>query len=180
MNIDLSKAEKSIERGVAWILKQQDAKTGGWHPSTYGAMRGGASATALALFVGAHLPKAYRNRREWKRGLEFLLRGLSKRDCIACPDGTLDYPTYSTALTLIATSRLQLTIPADQRIKLIEYLLSAQLTEANGFDANHIDYGGWDLLGASGALGITSGTNTSVSYFAVEALSGEQHADRDT
>lgn len=172
-------AEKSIDRGLSWLLKQRHVKTGGWHPDTYGAMRGGASATSLAVYAGSHLPKKHRKKSEWTSGLDFLLRGLNKRECIACPDGTLDYPTYSTALTLISTRRFGLKLPETDRKRLTAYLISAQLTAANDFPENHIDHGGWDLLGGSGAEGFTSGTNISVSYFAVKALSREKHPDRN-
>ena len=173
-----NEAKNSIDRGLSWLLKQQHNKTGGWHPETYGAMRGGASATSLALYTASHLPKLQRDKPEWKSAIRFLLRGLTKRECIACPDGTLDYPTYSTALTLIATRRIGAKLPEQNRKQLTTYLISSQLTDANGFPPDHIEHGGWDLLGGSGAEGFTSGTNISVSFFAVKALSGEKHPER--
>lgn len=168
---------EAISRGVKWLLAQQSKSDGGWHSETYGAMRGGASSTSLALYTASHLPSDYRIVAEWKRGFEFLVPGITKRNCIACPDGTLDYPTYSTAMTLIASRRLksEAITPANRR-RLVDYLVSAQLQESNGFTPDQVDYGGWDLIGASGARGITSGTNISVSYFAVAALSEESHA----
>ncbi|MEM6472310.1 MAG: hypothetical protein AAF802_22300, partial [Planctomycetota bacterium] len=177
---DLRAIEESIERGLAWLTRQQaESSDGGWHPPTYGAMRGGASATSLALFTASELPKKHHSLSVWTKGLAFLLRGLRKRNCIACPDGTLDYPTYSTALTLIATRRLQLPLGDRIRRQLVESLISAQLTEANDFRPNHIDYGGWDLLGGSGASGITSGSNISVSSFAVQALADAGDANAE-
>ncbi|MEM8670708.1 MAG: prenyltransferase/squalene oxidase repeat-containing protein [Planctomycetota bacterium] len=174
---DSESIEQSIQRGVDWLGQQHEASTdGGWHPPTYGAMRGGASATSLALFVASTLPEPHRSLPMWKKGLEFLLRGLSQRDCIACPDGTLDYPTYSTALTLIASRRLGLPIESRVRRKLVEFLIAEQLTEANrAFSSDQVDYGGWDLLGGSGAVGFTAGSNISVSSFAVQALAAEEH-----
>jgi len=176
---DLSESiNKSIKLGVAWLLKQQSKKTGGWHSDTYGAMRGGASITSLVLYAAAHLPKQHRESKAWQRGLSFLLPSIDKRSCIACPDGTLDYPTYSTALTLVASRPLGLKIEPAKRAKLINYLISAQLTEQNGFKPDQPDFGGWDLISGSGAKGITSGTNISVSFHAVEAIAGENHRSK--
>ena len=172
---DLSASlSKSIKRGVDWLLTRQKRTSGAWHSETYGAMRGGASITSLVLYTASHLPKKYYDSKAWDRGLSFLLPGIEKKACIACPDGTLDYPTYSTAMTLVATRQLGLKLEASHRTKLIDYLVGAQLTEQNGFMPSQPDYGGWDLIGASGATGVTSGTNISVSFHAVEAIAGEE------
>lgn len=173
-----AKAKASMEVGVAWLAKQQDANDGGWHSETYGTMRGGASITALVLYAASHLPKSYRQNEGWRRGLDFLLPGIRLRGFATCPDGTLDFPTYSTAMTLIATKWLEMEIPIELRKSMISYLISTQLTQANGFRADSIDFGGWDSIGGSGAVGVTSGTNLSVSMYAVEAIAGEEHRER--
>ncbi len=164
----------STKRGLDWLMSRQGSD-GGWHSETYGALRGGAAVTALSLYAAAHTPVPIRENAtaDLQRGLEFLLPGLEKKGCVACPDGTLDYPTYSSALTLTALKQLKLTVSERHRQALVDYLVAAQLTEQKGFSSKSPHYGGWDLIGASGARGVTSGTNVSVTYFAVSALAGE-------
>jgi len=172
------RAEAAIVLGTNWLVKQQDQGDGGWHSETYGSMRGGASMTALVLYAASHLPKHYHQQTCWQRGLEFLMPGIRLRGFVACPDGTLDFPTYSTAMTLSATRRTGMEIPADHRMSMVDFLVMAQLSQTNGFRKECIDFGGWDSLGGSGATGVTSGTNLSVSMQAVEAIAGEEHRDR--
>ncbi len=172
------RAETVIVLGTNWLIEQQDQGDGGWHSQTYGAMRGGASMTALALYAASHLSKQHYQQSCWHRGLEFLMPGIRLRGFVACPDGSLDFPTYSTAMILSATKRMGMEIPADQRRSMVDFLVTTQLTQVNGFQMDCIDFGGWDSLGGSGATGITSGTNLSVSMQAVEAIAGEEQPDR--
>ena len=108
----VSEAEAAIDRGIEWLVNQQDLNDGGWHSQTYGAMRGGASMTALVLYAASHLPKYYHSKELWQRGLDFLIPGIRIRGFATCPDGTLDFPTYSTAMTLFATKRM---VPTTRR-----------------------------------------------------------------
>ena len=166
----------AMDEGLAWLVAQQD-DDGGWHSQTYGALKGGAATTALALYTIAHVDALSQERlaENCRRGYEFLRAGLARKGCVACPDGSLDYPTYASAMTLVAARKLQLPMTDAERASLLQYLISAQLTEQNGFHPSSPHYGGWDLLGASGARGVTSGSNVSVTYHAVEALQGEEH-----
>ena len=45
-----------------------------------------------------------------------------------------------------------------------------QRTEQNDFSPHDPDYGGWDLAGGSGLRGQSTGTNISITCFALEAL----------
>jgi hypothetical protein len=52
-------------------------------------------------------------------------------------------------------------------------LLQAQVTEGRGFAKDSPDYGGWDLLGVDDATGITTGSNVSVTLYALEAIADD-------
>lgn len=150
----------------------QQHPDGGWHSATYGQLRDGAAVTALALYAAAHLPHELRRRHHprLQGGYEFLRPGIAKQGCAAAPDGTMDYPAYASAMTLVAVRKLTLAAPAEELARLEQFLVDAQLTERNGFQPDDVNYGGWDMLGGSGAYGVTSGTNVSVTRFALEAL----------
>jgi hypothetical protein len=165
-------AESSaIDRGVAWLLAAQE-KDGGWHSETYGAMRGGAAITALVLYCAAHLPEKSRANAlpQLRQGFGFLLPGLAKQGCIACPDGSLDFPVYATPLMLAAARRLPLGASDAQQRKLVSYVVESQLAEARGFAPGDRHFGGWDLMGTSPVVGRTSDTNVSLAVYALEAL----------
>src|SRR5437879_689627 len=99
----------AIDRGLAWLVAAQE-KDGGWHSETYGAMRGGAAITSLVLYAASHLPEKPQARSlpQLKRGYAFLLPGLAKQGCIACPDGSLDFPVYASPLVLFSARRMPL------------------------------------------------------------------------
>ncbi|MFQ5730405.1 MAG: prenyltransferase/squalene oxidase repeat-containing protein [Planctomycetaceae bacterium] len=172
-----AKADRSLSRAVAWLMSQQ-AKDGGWHSATYGSMRGGASITALVLYAMGRLPPQLvkPHRAKLEHGLAFLQRGISKKGFVTSPDGSLDYPAYATAMTLTACKRLGLPLEKSARMKLVAFLVREQLTEAKDFKPGRPDYGGWDLLAGSGARGVTSGSNVSVSAYVLEALAADESA----
>lgn len=156
-------AEQSLAKGLAWLLAQQ-AADGGWHSKTYGQLKDGAAVTALAvnaLRLAGNVSPAM------DRGLTFLERGLAKSGTIASPDGSLDFPTYSAALWLQATRQRA---GSEERAKVVNYLVGAQVAESRGFESSSPSYGGWDFLGPRDAQGITTGTNISITAFAAEAL----------
>ena len=173
----MTEAEQAIAKGLTWLLAQQ-AADGGWHSTTYGQLKDGAAITALALDAisrtgqSGKLPMAQAD--AVAKGFAFLRRGLDKRGTIAGPDGSLDFPTYAAALWLRAARRLGLASELhDERSKVVEYLLAAQVAQPRGFEADSPSYGGWDFLGKGDAQGITTGTNISVTCFVLEALSEE-------
>ena len=89
-----------MHRGVAWLLNEQ-AKGGGWHSETYGALRQGSATTALVMYALSHLHSNFVDKKvndALARGYQFLTPGIKKRGFIAAPDGSLDYPTYGTAM----------------------------------------------------------------------------------
>ena len=159
------------ERGTAWLLKQQ-AADGGWHSRTYGGLRDGAAVTSLAVYTFSLMPDQDRPdiKHAVEAAAEFLRNGFEKRRTIASPDGSLDYPTYATAMILTASRRFPSLTKALPRERLVEYLVSAQVNAARGFTQDSPDYGGWDLLGIDDASGISTGTNVSVTNYVLEAL----------
>lgn len=166
--------DNSLRRGLDWLVARQ-AADGGWHSTTYGQLKDGASVTALALEAISHAPADQQQKHlaAVKRGYAFLERGIARRGAVASPDGSLDFPTYATALYLTSRDRLRLDLPAEVRNKLVDYLLGAQAAEARGFDPDSPSYGGWDFLGPDDAQGITTGTNLSVTRYVLAALAAE-------
>lgn len=165
----------AFDKGLAWLLAAQD-KDGGWHSDTYGALRGGAALTALALYAAGHAPEDRRAsfQSALKKGYAFLQPGLKKQGCIACPDGSLDLPVYASALALTAARRLPLAAPDEDVKRLTSYLVESQLAEARAFKPGDRHFGGWDLMGNSRVLGRTSDTNVSLAVYALEALAGSK------
>src|SRR5262245_19447634 len=94
----------AIDRGVAWLLKKQ-TPDGGWHSITYGALRDGAAVTSLVVYTFSLLPGEGRAdvRNAVEAAGKFLRIGFDKRQTIASPDGSLDYPTYAAAMVLTAS-----------------------------------------------------------------------------
>jgi hypothetical protein len=165
----------AIERGVAWLLKKQMAD-GGWHSITYGGLRDGAAVTSLTVYTFSLLPGEGRAdiRNAVDTAGKFLQIGFSKRQTIASPDGSLDYPTYAAAMLLTAGKRFPTLTKQLPREKLVEYLVKAQVNTARGFAKDSPEYGGWDLLGSDDASGISTGANVSVTNYALEAIAGEK------
>lgn len=167
----------AIERGVAWLLKKQMAD-GGWHSVTYGGLRDGAAVTSLAVYTFSLLPGDDRAdvRKAVDAAGEFLQIGFEKRHTIASPDGSLDYPTYAAAMILTASQRFPALSKQLPHQRLLEYLLTAQVNDARGFEKDSPEFGGWDLLGSDDASGISTGANVSVTNYALEALTAETSA----
>jgi hypothetical protein len=170
----MADAQESLRRGLDWLIAQQ-AADGGWHSTTYGQLKDGASVTALVLEAISHAPAAEQQKHlaAAKQGYAFLDRGIARRRTVASPDGSLDFPTYATALYLTSRDRLRLSLPAETRKTLVDYLLGAQVAEGRGFKPDSPSYGGWDFLGRDDAQGITTGTNISVTRYVLVALAAE-------
>ena len=88
-----------LPRAVQFLLKQQD-NDGGFKSQTYGALKGGAATTALVLYAVSHAPGEViaPHRRQWQQACDFLQPGIAKTGSVACPDGSLDYPIYGSAI----------------------------------------------------------------------------------
>jgi hypothetical protein len=175
--------EKSIARGIDWLIAQQGLD-GAWHSKTYGQLKDGAAVTTLILDALSEVPTRVQVQHlsPIQKAFAFLDRGLDKRGTVASPDGSLDFPTYAAALWLTARRRIVFDdLPYDTwRSKLVAYLTAAQVAEPRGFAADSPSYGGWDFLGQGDAQGITTGTNISVTRYVAEALEDDLEWLRDT
>jgi hypothetical protein len=169
-----AEVEKSLGRGFDWLFARQ-AADGGWHSVTYGQLKDGAAVTTLVLDALSHAPAAVQEQHAAAAGkaYAFLARGLAKRDTIASPDGSLDFPTYAAALWLTSRVRLGRETPTRERLRLVKYLVEAQVADERGFKPDSPSYGGWDFLGKGDAQAITTGTNISVTRYVLEALAQE-------
>ncbi len=169
-----AQAAAALEKTLGYLARGQ-AKDGGWHSQTYGQLKGGAALTTFVLEALSQAPAEWRKKQAdaIARGYEFLRAGFLKKGTIACPDGSLDHPTYGAALWLISKRRLELTGEEKSRRDLATYLLGAQCAEPRGFEKESPSYGGWDLLGQGDAHGVTTGTNVSVTCLVLEALAEE-------
>lgn len=132
--------KESIRKGVVWFSGKQSGD-GGWRSETYGLMRSGQSMTPWTLYVLTQIPNP-EARIPVQKGLRFLLDQVN-------PDGSVgtrdiqEYPTYSTALSVIVLIRLK---PANwqQTInRMTQYLQTRQLTEHLGWEISDREYGGW-------------------------------------
>lgn len=168
-----AEAKVALDRGVKWLVSKQAKEDGGWHSTTYGSLKDGAAVTTLSVYTLSRLTSKEdraAQRPAVDRGLAFLEIGRKARaGPIASPDGSFDYPTYATAMWITTRRNLGIKREEEDTLALI-WLVSAQLAEARGFEPAHPGYGGWDLLGVDDATAITTGSNVSVTLFALEAL----------
>ena len=166
-----SDAEQVIDSAVKFLLAKQ-ADDGAWHSEHYGAMKQGAANTSLILYALSHLrPDELQQHSEAiQRAAAFLQPGIKRNGCVANPEGSLDYPIYSTAMVLTVHKRIGLGLKPLQVEAMIKYLLDSQCTNQRGFDDQNPNQGGWDILGPGSTGGKTSGANVSVTFYVVEAL----------
>ncbi|MFK7769112.1 MAG: prenyltransferase/squalene oxidase repeat-containing protein [Mariniblastus sp.] len=162
----------SIAAGLTFLMRQQ-ADDGAWHSQHYGSMRQGAAVTAFALYSISHLPDEARapHVEGFKKAVDFLKLGIEKRGCVSAPDGSMDYPVYSTALILTVHKKLDIGLTATQVKRMVQFLLDSQCNESRGFTPDNANLGGWDILGPGSTEGKTAGANVSVTFYVLEALS---------
>jgi hypothetical protein len=155
---------------VKWLIRQQHADHL-WHSDTYGNLKGGAAITSLVLYALAHadpeLVEPHRDRLQ--AACDVLAAEIARQGCIASPDGK-DYPTYATAMFLLATTKLRLKLSYENQISLIQFLIDAQIDENEGYEPDDVDFGGWDMEGVPNVRRQTTGTNISVGAIVAEAL----------
>lgn len=174
--------DSAINRGAAWLLAQQHPD-GAWRSTSYTQLNAGPGATALAAATLVQLsldePEASASgasqHAALKSSLAFLLNDLAAAGHVRSAAGANEYPTYATALTLIALNNL----PAAEREphagairKMQAYLVAAQVTQPlpNKL-ATADDVGGWGLVGGDPADPSSFRTsNVSTTRFALEAL----------
>ena len=175
-------ADVAAARGVEWLLKQQQAD-GAWRSAKYAQLQAGPGATALAVAalseVMTEKPEAVARqtgvRQAIRNGLSFLTSNLAPAGYVRSPDGASEYPTYATALTLLALERLppaEREPYADAMRRMRGYLAAAQVSAPlpNKL-ATASDVGGWGLVGGDPNDPSSFRTaNVSTTRMALEAL----------
>ena len=117
-----------------WLLDQQ-SPDGGWHSRTYGLLRSGQS---ISGFVMASLGERAAGDAAWQRGLHFLAVQTNEEGAVGVANPMLpDYPNYASALAL-QVNRSPLTL---------NYLLSRQFSEADGWRESDPAFGAWGMGG---------------------------------
>jgi hypothetical protein len=175
-------ADAAAARGVEWLLKQQQAD-GAWRSAKYAQLQLGSGATALAVAALAETmtsePAAEARRAEIRqairKGLTFLTINLASAGYVRSPDGASEYPTYATALTLLALERLspaERETYADAMERMRAYLAAAQVRSPLPNElATTSDIGGWGLVGGNPNDPSSFRTaNVSTTRMALEAL----------
>lgn len=136
--------------------------------------------TALAIYALAHVERDFKQREIDEaliKAREFLEPGIAKRGFLAGPDGSLDYPTYGTAMLATAARLRDFGLTPQRRAKFVAWVMSGQLHETRDFTEKSPHYGGWDLMGASQVKGLTSDTTVSCTCFALEAIHDAEHEE---
>jgi hypothetical protein len=165
---EVDQANVAVGRGVEWLLQQQGAD-GGWHSATYASMRGGSGITALVVYSLSHQPRPWSANLESRvdRGLRFLVSNLDEEGYVRAPDGSSDYPTYATALALIAMERMKLDKWQSERQRMRSYLQKAQKRDS----AADPEFGGWGMTGGFAKSYLAKDpASVSATRFALEAL----------
>ncbi len=141
---DDSQQASALARAAEWLWSQQ-ADDGGWHSQTYGLLKSGQAMTPFVLHTLLEVPETVVARPAGgvDRALSFL-RGHIKDGALGLSDpDVLEYPNYSTAYALMCFVKAG-DVRDSSRIAAMErYLLDQQYREANGFDPQHLAYGGW-------------------------------------
>ena len=153
-------------KGVGFLLLQR-AEDGIWHSDHYGNLKDGAAISGLVLFALAHQEEYVRGKSKTAISLAFkpLADNSVANDFISNPDGP-DYSNYATAFYLMASKKLGVELKEDHKKRLLDYLVSSQLT----FESAGVDHGGWDYSGWMTGERPTPGTNVSITCLVAECL----------
>ena len=155
--MDASAHDAAVERALEWLASVQD-QDGGFHSEHYGALRAGASTTAivLAAATAAATPQARaRHAPMLRRAFAFLGARIGDDGGIVPREPMPDYPTYTAAFLLQALARARPEeIPAARaeahRTRLVAWLQSQQLTAARGWSESDPEHGGFSFGAESG------------------------------
>ena len=150
-------------RAVAWLMKQEAG--GLWKSETYALLKSGQVLTPFVLYAVSHAPEPERApfRDRIDRALDRL------------PIEGAEYPSYSLALSILALKRLR---PGADVGDLERSLKALQLTEANGWNPDDVEYGGWDHGVVPPKKPQCQNPDMSVTAMAAEALGGDVKAER--
>lgn len=121
--------EAAIAGGTAFLWSRQGSD-GGWHSETYGLLKSGQSLTPFILTLLLRRPS---DAMGVDRAREFLRRHTNSDGSLGTSDPSMDdYPTYATALAVLAGAECGR-----------PFLRKQQFTEATGWKPEDAPYGGW-------------------------------------
>ena len=134
--LDVNRIHAATNRGLEWLLAQQHPD-GAWRSAHYTQLNAGPGVTALAAATLAQLhvrePEASAPGADpqaaLKSSLAYLRKNLAPAGHIRNANGANEYPTYATALTLIALNKLpaaELEPHADAIRRMQAYLVATQ------------------------------------------------------
>lgn len=150
----LSAAALRFPTESRWLLEQQ-SPDGGWHSRTYGLLRSGQSLTG---FVLASIP---RQGEAWERGCAFLTAHTTAEGAVGMSNPLLpDYPNYATSLA----------VQALRAPKSVDYLLSRQFTEGDGWREADPAFGAWGMGGDRRTAPNAGHVDLSMTRHVLEAL----------
>lgn len=126
-----SKAQKAIDRGVAWLRSQQQPD-GSWghHP--------GLTALAMTAVARNHVSDVDKNRKTIANGMKFL-------ETMIKPDGSIfdrDLPVYNTSVALMAICASGDSKYGQAILNARRFLVDQQVDEGEGSKPSDKDYGG--------------------------------------
>jgi hypothetical protein len=174
--VDSASVQETVPNDVLVIglrsLMNLQGDDGGWHSQHYGTLKQGAAMTTMVLYAVSHVPESIRDpfEEQIQKAFQFLQPGLQKSGFVTNAEGSQDYPVYCTAMLLVASEKLELELDEETQARMVAYLLDSQVAEGRGFEQQHPEYGGWDVLGPDTLDGKTSGTNVSATCYVAEAL----------
>jgi hypothetical protein len=180
--LDVNRIHAATNRGLDWLVAQRHPD-GAWRSAHYTQLNAGPGATALAAATLAELrplekeapAPAPSQHAALQSSLAYLLKDPAPAGHVREASLANEYPTYATALTLIALNELpaaERELHADAIRKMQAYLVAAQVTRPlpNKL-ATADDVGGWGLVGGDPTDPSSFRTsNVSTTRFALEAL----------
>jgi hypothetical protein len=182
--------DESLVAGVGFLLSEQ-SEDGSWRSDLYATFKDGLALTPLvvsalqeAAAAGVEPTGSATARR---KGIEFLVRLAKANGTIdAGPDG-IDYPVYTSALTVKVLSHADGKDFRPARDAWVKYLKERQLTAKLGWKEDEKQYGGWGYCRVipqklkPNELGPTLiESNLSATLFALDALKAAGELDPET
>jgi squalene-hopene/tetraprenyl-beta-curcumene cyclase len=167
-----SRPQPAIERGAAWLWKQQDAD-GGWHSHTYGLLRSGQALTPFVLDALLEVPETvYPQPRDGvDRAIAFIRAHTQPSGALGTADPEIpDYPNYATALAVSALARAHRAGWQEQVAPMVAYLRLQQFTEQNGWTPKDPAYGAWGMGGDRRTPPDTGHVDLSMTRYVLDGL----------
>lgn len=134
-----------LREATAWLWAQQ-ADDGGWHSETHGLLKEGQAWTPYVYEALLAAPESiYRpSSAQLERAAFFLIDHLDSLGAMGRSQPVvLEYPVYATAYTLRALGTTPVAITPSLSVRMRDYLLGRQFTEARGISIDHPAYGAW-------------------------------------